>query len=156
MAEPLPIIIRLALRADVGALIALYADDSIGGHEDKCDRDMLPGYLQAFDQIAASANEWLYVAELEKRIIGTFKLSALTVMTGGGTKLLVIQSVQTASDLRGQGIGTRMVEFVVDLAKREGMGSVQLMSNSARTDAHRFYQRLGFEASHLGFRMVLK
>jgi GNAT superfamily N-acetyltransferase len=69
---------------------------------------------------------------------------------------MIIEAVQTRTDLRGQGIGAAMIEFCIAEAKRRGMRLVQLTSNAARRDAHRFYERLGFKPSHLGFKMALK
>ena len=151
-----PLIIRLAEQGDLNSVIALYADDDLGGHADTVDEAALPLYQSAFDAIAASPNEMLFVAERDGLIVGTFQLAILTKVTGQGSRTLMVQSVQTRLEFRGQGIGQQMLEFAVEYAKSNHIDAVQLMSNARRSDAHRFYLRLGFEASHLGFRMQLK
>jgi GNAT superfamily N-acetyltransferase len=79
-----------------------------------------------------------------------------TSLTGRGSSSMIIEAVQTRSDMRGQGIGALMIEFCIDEAMRRGVRLVQLTSNAVRKDAHRFYERLGFKSSHLGFKMALK
>lgn len=155
MPDAASLIIRLARRSDVPALVSLFADDALGGHGDTSDPLALPNYEQAFDLICASPNEDIYVAERSGLLVGTFQLAILTKLTGQGSRTLMLLSVQTRSDLRGQGIGAQMIEFAIDFAKQQGLDAVQLMSNAKRIDAHRFYQRLGFSATHTGFRMEL-
>ncbi len=149
-------IIRKAEIADVPALVALYAADDVGGHGDTVDEEALPSYLAAFRAIAMSPNEALYVAELDGEVVGTFQTAILTKLVGRGTSAMVIEAVQTRQDLRGLGIGAFMIRHCIDEAKRAGIDVVQLTSNMARTDAHRFYERLGFERRHFGFRLKLK
>ena len=79
-----------------------------------------------------------------------------TSLNARGSSAMIIEAVQTRADMRGQGIGAQMIEFAVAEAKSRGVRLVQLTSNAARKDAHRFYERLGFKPSHLGFKMALK
>ena len=150
------LIIREARESDLAALIALFAADDIGGHGDTIDAAAFPDYLQAFSAIAASPDQTLYVAELSGEVAGTFQTSIATTLTGRGASFMIIEAVQTRDDLRGQGIGRQMIEFCIAEAKSRGFSRVQLISNGKRKDAHRFYERLGFEPSHLGFKMALK
>ncbi|WP_323690241.1 GNAT family N-acetyltransferase [Rhizobium sp. AN95] len=150
------LIIRTARQEDVPALAAIYAADEIGGHGDTADRSALPDYLAAFRDIGASPTETLYVAELDGEIVGTFQTAILTKLIGRGAKSMVIEAVQTRPDMRGRGIGAVMINYCLDEARAKGMKAVQLTSNVARLDAHRFYERLGFEKRHFGFRMKLK
>ena len=150
------IIIREARRDDLKALIAMFAADDIGGHGDTVSEDALPDYERAFAAIAASPDQTLYVAELAGEVVGTFQIAITTTLTGRGTSFMIIEAVQTRSDMRGQGIGARMIEFCIETARARGLPRVQLISNAKRKDAHRFYERLGFEPSHLGFKMALK
>lgn len=150
------LIIREAREADLAALIALFAADAIGGHGDTTDEAAFPDYLRAFSAIAASSDQTLYVAELSGEVAGTFQISIATTLTGRGASFMIIEAVQTRDDLRGQGIGRQMIEFCIAEAKSRGFSRVQLISNGKRKDAHRFYERLGFEPSHLGFKMALK
>ena len=148
--------IREARRDDVPALVALFAADDLGGHGDTSDPAALPLYMSAFDRIAASANDRLYVAEFGGEVVGTFQTTLITSMTGRGATSMKIEAMQTRADLRGQGIGAAMIGFAVERAREAGAASVQLTSNLKRQDAHRFYRRLGFIQSHAGFKLALK
>lgn len=148
--------IREATENDLEAIIALFADDPLGGHGDTTDPQALPDYRAAFRKIATSANETLYVAELDGEVVGTFQTMVTTTMTARGASSLIVEAVQTRADMRGRGIGAVMINFAIDKARADGMRLVQLTSNAVRTDAHRFYERLGFTPSHIGFKLKLK
>jgi len=150
------IIIREAREADLPALIAMFAADQLGGHGDTSDPEAYPEYARAFAGIAASPNQTLYVAERDADVVGTFQTMITTSLNARGSSAMIIEAVQTRGDMRGQGIGAQMIEFAIAEAKRRGLRLVQLTSNASRTDAHRFYERLGFKQSHLGFKMALK
>jgi len=149
------LLIRRAREEDLPALVALFAADEIGGHGDTTDAEAYDDYLRAFNAIEASANEQLFVAELGGEIAGTFQIMFNRTLTGRGGLSMIIEAVQTRGDLRGRGIGAKMIEHAVSEAKRRGCRLVQLTSNMARSDAHRFYERLGFAKSHYGFKMKL-
>ncbi len=148
--------IREATENDLEAIIALFADDPLGGHGDTTDLQALPDYNAAFRKIATSANETLYVAELHGEVVGTFQTMVTTTMTARGASSLIVEAVQTRADMRGRGIGAVMINFAIEKARADGMRLVQLTSNAVRTDAHRFYERLGFTPSHIGFKLKLK
>lgn len=154
--QPSALIIRVAQTADVPAIVSLFAADTVGGHGDTTDASALPDYLVAFAQISESPNETLYVAERDGEVVGTFQTMLTTTMTGRGGSSMIIEAVQTRSDCRGQGIGAQMIGFCVEKARQQGCRQVQLTSNAARLDAHRFYERLGFQKSHFGFKIKLK
>ncbi|MFN3718999.1 MAG: GNAT family N-acetyltransferase [Rhizobium rhizophilum] len=148
--------IREATENDLEAIIALFADDPLGGHGDTNDPQALPDYRAAFRKIATSPNETLFVAERDGEVVGTFQTMVTTTLTARGASALIIEAVQTRADMRGRGIGAAMIGFAVEKARESGMRLVQLTSNAVRTDAHRFYERLGFSPSHIGFKMKLK
>ncbi len=150
------LVIREAREEDLPALVAMFAADDVGGHGDTTDEEALPDYLAAFRAIAMSANEKLYAAELDGEVVGTFQTAILTKLVGRGARTMVIEAVQTRDDMRGRGIGAIMIRHCIEDAKRRGFNAIQLTSNMARLDAHRFYERLGFEKRHFGFRMKLK
>ena len=150
------LIIRESQEADLPALIGLFAADPLGGHGDTTDPSAYDDYLRAFRAIAASRDQTLYVAELDGELVGTFPTTVMTSLNARGSSVMIIEAVQTRGDLRGQGIGAQMINFCVAEAKSRGMRLVQLTSNAQRKDAHRFYERLGFKPSHLGFKMTLK
>ncbi|PRX11718.1 UNVERIFIED_ORG: acetyltransferase (GNAT) family protein [Martelella mediterranea] len=150
------LVIREARPGDLEALIAMFAGDALGGHGDTTDPEARDDYREAFEAISASANDTLYVAELDGAVVGTFQTTYTRTLTGRGSAVLTIGSVQTHADWRGRGIGAKMIEAAIAEARVEDCRLVQLMSNSNRVDAHRFYERLGFTPSHLGFKMKLK
>ena len=150
------VVIREATENDLVSIVALFADDPLGGHGDTTEPEALPDYRAAFARINASPNEILYVAELGGEVVGTFQTMVTTTLTGRGSSAMIIEAVQTRADMRGRGIGAAMIEFAIERARQDGMRLVQLTSNAVRKDAHRFYERLGFTASHIGFKLKLK
>ena len=148
--------IRHAERDDVAAIAAMFAQDALGGHGDSADPADLPDYLAAFDRIAASPNDELFVAVLGGEVVGTFQTTLITSLTGRGASNLTVEAVHTRSDMRGRGVGEAMISHAVAQGRACGARLVQLMSNASRLDAHRFYSRLGFSQSHLGFKMKLR
>jgi GNAT superfamily N-acetyltransferase len=150
------IIIRRARESDLSQLIAMFAADDVGGHGDTTDADAYDDYLRAFNMIDASQNEQLFVAERDGEVVGTFQILFNRTLTGRGSLSMIIEAVQTRPDMRGQGIGAQMIGYAIEEAKRRDCRLVQLTSSAARTDAHRFYERLGFAKSHAGFKMKFK
>jgi GNAT superfamily N-acetyltransferase len=150
------VLVRPAERRDVAAIVALFADDAVGGHGDTTDENARPRYEAAFGRIIYSPNDMLYVAEWKGAVVGTFQTTLVTTMSGQGSSSLTVSAVQTRADLRGHRIGEQMMRFAIEEAQAKGARLVQLMSNGKRTDAHRFYERLGFARSHAGFKMKLK
>jgi Predicted acetyltransferase len=149
------ILIRTARADDVPAIAAMFSSDSLGGHGDTADPAALPLYVAAFERIAASPNDTLYVAEVDGEVVGTFQTTFVTTLTGRGSSSLIVEAVHTRHDRRGAGIGAAMLAHAIEEGRRRGVRLVQLTSNLARTDAHRFYERLGFVRSHAGFKMKL-
>ena len=147
--------IRTARREDVPALIRLFADDMLGGHADTTDPSALPAYLAAFDWIDGSLTNTIYVAEYEDEVVGTFQIAFGRSLSSRGATHLTVAAVQTRVDMRGRGIGEAMIRYAIEKGRELGAHKVKLTSNIARTDAHRFYRRLGFEQSHAGFTLVL-
>lgn len=150
------VIIRPAEERDIDAIIALFADDSLGGHGDTVDPAARPAYRAAFEKISQSPTDMLYVAELDGQVAGTFQTTLITTMSGRGGCSLTISAVQTRADLRGRGIGSAMMRFAVARAREAGADKAQLVSSKRRVDAHRFYERAGFVSSHVGFQMKLE
>jgi GNAT superfamily N-acetyltransferase len=151
-----PVTIRQAREADVPAIMAMFATDTEGGHGDTDDPAALPDYLAAYRRIEASPNDTLYVAEIAGLVVGTFQTTLVTSMTARGSSNLIVEAVHTRADMRGRGIGEVMMRHAIADAKARGARLVQLSSNRARAGAHRFYERLGFAPTHLGFKLRLK
>jgi GNAT superfamily N-acetyltransferase len=154
--EPAGLLIRAAGRDDVPALVALFADDGLGGHGDATDPSALPDYLAAFDWIATNPTNAIFVAELDGEVVGTFQTILGRSLSGRGARHLTVAAVQTRADMRGRGIGAAMMRFAIERADALGASKVKLTSNASRADAHRFYRRLGFAQSHAGFTLSLR
>ena len=148
--------IRPAQRSDVPAIVALLAADQIGARREAATDPLPEAYYGAFDRIAADPGSHLMVAEVDGRVAGTFQLNFIPYLTQGGRDRAQIEAVRVADGARGAGIGTRMLEWAIEQARRHGCGTVQLTSNKERTEARRLYERLGFRATHEGFKLPLR
>ncbi|GAA2791658.1 GNAT family N-acetyltransferase [Streptomyces showdoensis] len=145
--------IRPARQDDLPAIIAMLADDPLGSQRESPE-DLTP-YTAAFLRLDRDPNQHLVVAEREGRVVGTLQLTVIPGLSRKGTTRSIIEGVRIHADERGSGLGTRLIEWAVEESRAEGCRLVQLTSDVTRTDAHRFYERLGFEASHLGFKLSL-
>jgi GNAT superfamily N-acetyltransferase len=116
--------------------------------------DMTP-YCHAFDAVAADPNQVLVVAERNGQVIGTLQLSIIPGLSRAGTTRGLIEGVRVADAARGSGLGTTLMQWAVEESRRRGCRLVQLTSDTRRTDAHRFYDRLGFVPTHVGFKLQL-
>jgi GNAT superfamily N-acetyltransferase len=154
MSTPEGLTIRKARRDDVEAIVDIFRGDEIGHGDAKGPLDLAP-YLDAFQRIDASADHVLYVALIGEQVVGTFQRSLIPGPVARGRTRMKIESVHVRGELRSKGIGAVMMRFALEEARRLGVGLVELGSNKKRHDAHRFYERLGFEKSHEGFKMVL-
>ena len=145
--------IRRATAHDVPAIVALLADDEIGATREP-PGDLEP-YQAAFKALDADPNQRLVVAELDGRVVGCLQLTVIPGLSRRGSTRAIIEGVRVASSERGGGLGTTIIQWAIDEARRLGVDLLQLTSDRARADAHRFYERLGFEATHLGFKLQL-
>ncbi len=147
--------IRDADRSDVPAIVALLADDVLGAGRERAGGDDLAAYYAAFDDVAADPNNTLIVAAIDGLVVGCLQLTIIPGLSISATRRGQIEGVRVAADRRGSGLGERMIRHAVDIAEQRGCGLVQLTSNKVRKDAIRFYERLGFQATHEGFKMPL-
>jgi GNAT superfamily N-acetyltransferase len=145
--------IRAAVEQDVPAVVALLADDMLGAGRETPD-DLVP-YLAAFTRLAADPNQLVAVAVRDDVVIGTLQLSIIPGLSRRGRTRSIIEAVRVHRDERGSGLGTTLIEWAIAESGRRGCSLVQLTSDRTRTDAHRFYERLGFTASHVGFKLEL-
>jgi len=158
MNSPLPSdpVFRRAVRADVADIVRLLIAGEVDGvHDDTLDADVMPDYLRAFDLIDADPGERLFVAEVQGRVVGTIQITFCQTIVHRGRLRATLESVHVAPDMRGRGFGAQMVAHAIEVAKAQGAGILQLTSNKLRTDAHRFYERLGFTRSHEGFKLEI-
>ncbi|WP_319529054.1 GNAT family N-acetyltransferase [uncultured Cohaesibacter sp.] len=146
--------IREAQRDDVAEIVAMLGDDFLGRDREASD-DLAP-YLAAFDVMAGDPNNNLYVAcDVDGRIVGTFQLIYMQGLSVSACKRAEIEAVRVHGSLRGHGIGRQMFDWAIDKARGDGCGMMQLTTNKKRIDGQRFYDQLGFEASHVGYKMKL-
>ncbi|MFF3765948.1 GNAT family N-acetyltransferase [Streptomyces sp. NPDC001922] len=145
--------IRPAAPQDIPAVVAMLADDPLGAQRESPD-DPAP-YLRALERLTADPNQHLVVAERAGRVVGTLQLTVIPGLSRRGTTRSVIEGVRVHADERGSGLGTLLIEWAVAESRRQDCGLVQLTSDATRTDAHRFYERLGFTGSHIGFKLQL-
>ncbi|MDR6977024.1 GNAT superfamily N-acetyltransferase [Streptomyces sp. 3330] len=145
--------IRAAVAEDVPAIVGMLADDPLGAQRESPD-DLSP-YLTALERLTADPNQRLVVAVREGRVVGTLQLTIVPGLSRRGSTRSIIEGVRVHADERGSGLGTRFIEWAIEESRRENCQLVQLTSDSTRTDAHRFYERLGFTASHVGFKLQL-
>jgi GNAT superfamily N-acetyltransferase len=144
--------IRRAQAADVPAIVALIANDQLGA---KRESPGDPKYLTAFAEIDADRNQLLAVLDSEGEIVGTLQLTFTPGLSRLGMKRATIEAVRVRDDQRGSGLGQRFIEWAISEARSRGCGLVQLTTDASREDAHRFYERLGFKASHVGMKLAL-
>lgn len=147
------IVLREALPEDVPAIVALLADDALGAGRETGGEPR--AYAAAFAAIDRDPNNALYVLEQGGRLIGCFQLTFIPGLSNKGAWRGQIESVRIASDLRGQGHGARLIKTAIQMCQARGCRTVQLTTHKQRTDAHRFYERLGFVSSHEGMKLAL-
>ncbi|MFJ2749428.1 GNAT family N-acetyltransferase [Streptomyces sp. NPDC087297] len=145
--------IRPATAADVPAVVAMLADDPLGATRESPD-DLAP-YLAALKRLTDDPNQHLVVAVRADRVVGTLQLTIVPGLSRRGATRAIIEGVRVHAEERGSGLGTRFIEWAIEKSRAENCSLVQLTSDATRTDAHRFYERLGFTASHVGFKLQL-
>jgi GNAT superfamily N-acetyltransferase len=144
--------IRPARREDLPALLALLRDDALAAFAEPPDE---PAHAAALDEILASPSSELLVVEEDGRVAGSCQLDFLRRLARRGGLTMEIESVHVHSSVRGRGLGAALIRAALARARARGCSRVQLTSQLRRTDARRFYERLGFAASHAGFKLAL-
>lgn len=142
--------VRRAARADLPAILGLYADDELSLHPPAGGASL---YEAAFDAIEGDPRLALYVAEWGSGVVGTLQATVLEQLTG---RVMQLESVHVHSSVRGRGVGTALMKWALSEAKARGCKRVQLTTQKRRVDAHRFYARLGFSASHEGMKLDIR
>jgi GNAT superfamily N-acetyltransferase len=150
------VVLREATAADLTAVVRLLADDALGaGRESTEGADGLEPYLVAFRAIDADPAHLLLVATMGADVVATMQLVFLPGLSRRGALRAQLEAVRVATAQRSSGVGTAVVTWAVEEAQRRGCALVQLTSHKSRVDAHRFYARLGFKASHEGMKLAL-
>ncbi len=143
---------RVAVRGDVAAIVALLADDLLGQTRESSD---LSPYLDMFDRIAGNEMHEIVVGDNNGDVMACYQISFLDGLSLRATRRAQIEGVRVSSALRGRGYGTRLLLDAELRARAAGCSLLQFTTNAGRKDAHRFYERQGYEPSHVGFKKRL-
>ncbi len=146
---------REATTPDLPTIIAILADDDLGRGREDASLPLNQAYVHAFHAIVTDPHQHFILAEHEGKIIGFFQLSFIPGLSRKGAWRGNIESVRVVQSLRGKGIGEAIMRHAIALCREKGCATVQLTSDKQRGAAHRFYGRLGFIASHEGFKLPL-
>jgi GNAT superfamily N-acetyltransferase len=146
---------RLANIDDLPAIVAMLADDILGAKREKLEDTLPSSYTKAFAIISADPHQELTVVEMDDEIVATFHLSFIQCISYQGGRRSMIEAVRTHSAHRGKGIGKKVFAYAINRAKEKGCHLLQLTTDKQRPDAIRFYESLGFTASHEGMKLKL-
>ena len=149
------VLFRNAADEDVAAIVQMLADDPLGSQREHFMLPLPASYLKAFKAINDDPNNELIVAYDETMILGVMQLTFIPYLTYQGGWRALIEGVRVNKAARSQGIGQQMFEYGIERARARGCHVVQLTTDKARPDALRFYQKLGFVASHEGLKLHL-
>jgi ribosomal protein S18 acetylase RimI-like enzyme len=151
MATISQVTIRRAHRDDLGPIVAMLADDPLGGARERIENPLPKAYFDAFERVQRDPNLQLVVAEDgEGTVVGCLQLCILPGVSSQGASRGLIEDVRVASHCRSRGIGEQLVQWAVAQARARGCKLVELLTHHTRVDAQRFYERLGFARSHVG------
>lgn len=146
---------RAATREDLPQIVRLLADDPLGAKREKLADPLPASYLEAFAAIGADANNELVVVDVDGEVAGVLQLTFIPGLTYRGGWRAQIEGVRIAPRFRSGGLGRRLLEWAIARAKERGCHLCQLTTDKARPDAIRFYESLGFKASHEGMKLPL-
>ncbi|MEO8130825.1 MAG: GNAT family N-acetyltransferase [Bryobacteraceae bacterium] len=149
------LLFRRARPEDVGAIVRLLADDHLGAAREDLADPVPASYMEAFAEMDSDARQELIVVESDQLVIGCLQLTIIRGLSNQGARRGQIEAVRVDSKLRGRGIGQRLIHHAVERSRQLGCCVVQLTTHRSRVDAHRFYDRLGFQATHLGYKLSL-
>jgi ribosomal protein S18 acetylase RimI-like enzyme len=148
------ITIRLARRDDVPVIVGMLADDRLGSARERIEDPLPDSYFIAFEKVERDPSLTLVVAEDgEDAVVGCLQLCILPGLSSQGASRGLIEDVRVASHCRSRGIGEKMVRWAIAEARAQGCILVELLTHQTRVDAQRFYERLGFQRSHVGMTM---
>ncbi|MEB2846509.1 GNAT family N-acetyltransferase [Rhizobiales bacterium RZME27] len=149
------LIFRQATEADLKAIIGLLADDVLGAEREAQTDAAYVEYEAAFREITADPNQFLCAVEDQGEIVGTFQLTFIPGLSRGGAKRAQIEAVRVLSSRRNEHIGEAVFVWASQFSRDRGCSLMQLTTDKQRPDAHRFYDRLGFSATHIGYKLDL-
>lgn len=141
---------------DLPTVVELLADDPLGATREEFALPLPEAYMTAFNEILEQRGNRLIVGvDNNETVRACLQLTLIPAIARRGMKRALIEGVRVHSDLRGSNIGTEIFRYAIQEAQDAGCGLVQLTTDKTRPDAHRFYENLGFEASHIGMKLIL-
>lgn len=146
---------RIATEQDLDQIVAMLADDVLGSKRERYEKPLPNSYIEAFVAISADPNNELIVACIDDKVVGVQQITFTPNITHQGAWRATIEGVRTASSVRGKGVGTKLINWAIQRAKSRGCHLIQLTTDKQRPDALRFYERLGFQATHEGLKRKL-
>ena len=147
---------RQARESDLPAIIAMLADDRLGRSREVVSDPVDERYRAAFAAIVADENQLLAVAvNADDQPVGCLQLTFIPGLSRTGMWRGQIESVRITETERGTGLGTRFIKWAIGVCRDRGCKLVQLTSDKSRADSIRFYEKLGFTASHEGMKLTL-
>jgi GNAT superfamily N-acetyltransferase len=146
---------RLANRQDLDSIVAMLVDDVLGSKRECYIQPLPQSYIKAFNAINSDPNNELVVACDGNEVVGVQQITFTPYITHQGGWRATIEGVRTSSSVRGKGVGTELIKWAIQRAKERGCHLVQLTTDKKRDDALRFYERLGFKATHEGLKLKL-
>ena len=147
---------RRAQRADLEAIVAMFADDELGRLREDASLPLNQKYTAAFENIDGDDNQYLLVAEQGGELIGFLQITFIPTLSRLGSTRAQVESVRVTSKLRGKGIGTRMMEESIRICRARGCYLIQLTTDIKRQKTRQFYEALGFETTHHGMKLMLE
>lgn len=151
----IPLTFRQAVVDDLPYIVDMLSDDPLGAQRERFEVPLPDSYFAAFEAIDKNPLNELIVATVEGQVVGVLQLTFIPNISYQGGWRALIEGVRVSAEYRSQGIGRKLFEYAINRAKEEGCHMVQLTMDKQRTDAHRFYQSLGFQATHEGFKLHL-
>ena len=146
---------RLATADDLPDIVRMLSDDTLGATREKFERTLSDKYLTTFKKIANDPNQELTIVEMNGEKVATFQLTFIQYLTHQGGLRAQVEAVRTNSNHRGQGIGTKVFEYIINRAKERGCNLLQLTSDKKRPEAIKFYETIGFISTHEGMKLKL-
>ncbi|MFD9625312.1 GNAT family N-acetyltransferase [Peribacillus muralis] len=146
---------RNAAATDLSEIVQMLADDVLGRERERYENPLPESYIQAFESIDSDRNNELIVACLDGQIVGVQQITFTPYLTHQGGWRATIEGVRTAASQRGKGIGSKLIQYAIERAKERGCHLIQLTTDKTREETLRFYEHLGFKATHEGLKMKL-
>lgn len=145
---------RVATQDDLPSIVRLLADDELGAQRERFEEPLPMAYYEAFNEMELQGGNQIILAVENEKVIGCLQLTIIPGIARQGMKRAQIEGVRVDRNDRGKRVGEKLFEVAISIAKSKKCGMVQLTADKQRVDAHRFYEKLGFSASHEGMKLI--